>query len=307
MFEATDARIAHPTETPEVSRYATFAGSGAPGGVAGLVTAVAAVAVTVTALTSTPTAFASPTVSDLVNQIDEANYTRLLDERLYTRSGDDRGYGPEHDLARDNIVEEFNALGLDVSLHGFPYRGETYYNVQAVQDGYGRTNEVFIIGAHYDSVNNPGADDNASGVAGVIEIARVLSQYTFEASIVYIAFDREEQGLYGSSAWVNDYRETDIRGMISLDMIAYDPFDRDRALLYGSSASNPLKDDLADAMLTYGGIAAFDDGRGDFSDHAPFERRGFQACLLIEYDVWSNPHYHLQSDTIDTPNYINYG
>lgn len=251
-------------------------------------------------------AAAGPTVGDLVSEISQANYTRLLNERLYTHLGDNRGFGPEHDLARANIFDDFESYGLDVALHGFEFSNETYFNVEAVQYGYGRGDEVLVIGAHYDSVNNPGADDNASGVAGVLEIARVLSQYPFEATIVYLAFDREEQGLHGSYAWARDHWGANILGMISLDMIAYDPNNRDRAYIYGQTASNDVKTALAEALDLYAGIGSTDEGRLDASDHAPFEHRGFQACLLIEADVWDNPNYHRWNDSVDTANYINY-
>jgi len=247
-------------------------------------------------------------VQDLVDEVSFASYRHYLDDVLYTHSGDNRGLnGPQHDPAQNNIFNLLTSFGLDTTLHPFLYSGNTYYNVVAVHRGRRFPERIHIVGAHYDSVNNPGADDNASGVAGVLEIARILSRYTFEDTLVFIAFDREEQGLWGSKAYANDHAGDDIRGMISLDMIAYDGSAPGRARTYGRTASNPIKQALAGAIAVYGnGVTAQLYGQLDASDHAPFEWKGFQACLLIESGYSSNPHYHKATDSVDTPNYINY-
>lgn len=251
---------------------------------------------------------ATPPGDRVAGQLDESSYQFVLDNLLYTHLGDSRGIGgAQHHPARDNIRDELLSYGLECHFETFNYGGNTGYNVVAELPGTTRPNDVYIIGGHYDSVDNPGADDNASGVAGVLEIARVISQYESEATIRFMAFDMEEWGLIGSDDYATDHRFENIRGMISLDMIAYDPSNGRRALLYGRSASNPIKQALAGALVEYAGITSSDQGSLDASDHAPFEWQGFQACLLIEYDVWSNPNYHRWNDSVDTPNYIKYG
>lgn len=250
-------------------------------------------------------------VADVVAQVSQETYQHYLDDTLYTHTGDNRGVnGPEHDLARDNIYAALDSFGLETLIDPLttgPFRVmPPGGNVVATHYGTVRPDEIFVLGAHYDSVNNPGADDNASGTAAVMEAARVLSQYEFEATILFIAFDEEEVGLVGSSAWVDEYTTDDIQAMISLDMIAYNGSNSNRASIYGREESSPLKDALALAAELYGGLTAVDFGRLDASDHAPFEDAGFQACLLIEYDVWTNPHYHRPTDTVDTPGYIDY-
>ena len=246
-------------------------------------------------------------VQDVVNNVSQSTYTYYMTDLLYTHLGDNRGFGAQHDLAQANIYSAFQSYGLTTTLDPFQYNSGTYYNVVGVQLGMTRPSDIYIIGAHYDSVNNPGADDNASGTAGVMEAARVLSQYDFEATLIYIAFDREEQGLIGSNAYAQAHSYDNILGMISMDMIAYDGSGSNNALIYGHPESDPIKYALAAAIAQYGnGLTATINGSLDASDHAPFEWQGFDACLLIENDVWSNPHYHQQSDSIDTPNYINY-
>jgi hypothetical protein len=256
-------------------------------------------------------AFAVPVVpqpKDIVDQVSQTTYRHYLDDVLYTHLGDDRQWGPEHDLARTNIYSQFNSFGLDTSLHPFSYFGETYYNVVGIHYGKVHPDDIYIVGAHYDSYSSgPGADDNASGTAGVLEAARVLSQYVFEATLIFIGFDREEEGLVGSRAYAQEHRDDDILGMISLDMIAYNGSGLNKARIYGRDSSAALKQSLADAISLYGdGLSSENSGRIDASDHAPFEAEGFQACLLIEYDVWNNPYYHRLNDSVDTLNYIDY-
>jgi len=248
-----------------------------------------------------------PQPQDIVNQVSKTTYSYYLDDVLYTHLGDNREWGPEHDLAQSNIYGEFESFGLNTSLHSFEYGGSTYYNVVGAHYGTVRPDDIYILGAHYDSKNGPGADDNASGSAGVMEAARVLSQYEFEATLIFIGFDQEEQGLVGSGAYAEDHKDDDILGMISMDMISYNGSGSDMARIYGRDSSSPLKQALAEAIFLYGnGLSSVDSGVLGLSDHEPFQREGFQACLLIEYDVWNNPYYHSPSDSVDMPNYIDY-
>jgi len=245
------------------------------------------------------------TIADAVNRVQESSYRNYLDHVLYTQTGDNRGYGPEHDLARQNLFDEFARLGLAPQLDPFVYSGSTYYNVVATQTGATRPNDVYIVGAHYDSVNNPGADDNASGTAGVLETARVLSGFSLDCTLVYIGFDREEQGLRGSYAYAAAHQADQILGMISLDMIAYNHNGSGLARIYGNPGSDGLKNDLAAAVSAYGnGLTPVVGGALNRSDHYSFEVFGFPAVLLIEGA--GNPYYHQAVDSVDTPGYIDY-
>jgi hypothetical protein len=180
------------------------------------------------------------------NQVSQASYTDFLDNWLYTHAGDDRGFGPEHDLARDNIEMFFVLYGLDVELHPFQYQSTTYYNVVGTMTGTVHPDQEYIVGAHYDSVNNPGADDDASGTALVLEAARILSQYDSAYTIRFMAFDREEQGLIGSSAYVADHAGADILGMVQADMVAYNTGANSTDIYAGSAGSTPLQVDLVE-------------------------------------------------------------
>jgi hypothetical protein len=246
---------------------------------------------------------------EAAQQVSQLNYVSLLNTQLFTHAGDSRGLnGADHDPARNNIKALFESYGLPTYYDTFTYGGGTQENVVAEQTGTLFPNSIYIIGGHYDSVSNPGADDNASGVAGVIEAARILSQYPTDYTIRYIAFDAEEEGLIGSDYYATGHAGDDIRGMISMDMIAYDTAfpGTNHALIYGSDASSPIKAALGAAITEYGGLTWTDDGPLDASDHAPFEWQGFQACLIIEGEVWNNPYYHTQNDNYDMPGYLKF-
>jgi hypothetical protein len=248
--------------------------------------------------------------------VQEESYRHILDDMLYTHAGDDRSLGgPEHDLARDNIVMLFESFGLTVTLHPFMYRSDTYYNVVGAKVGTVYPDQEYIVGAHYDSFSYslpaPGADDNASGVALVLEAARVLSQYDSEYTIRFIAFDREEQGLVGSYAYVEDHLSDDILGMINADMIAFNP-GVDTVDVWGDHPSEPLKLALVQAATGYAdlwdphGLVWNTQAQLPFSDHQPFEDAGFEAVTVEEYAVFQNPYFHTSEDNVDTPNYIDY-
>jgi len=257
------------------------------------------------------TAAASDEGHAAADQVSEESYRYFLGDNqgaegiLYTHAGDNRGpHGPDHDPARGNIAAHFESYGLSVALEPFLHWGETYYNVVATQLGSVYPDQEYIVGGHYDSVDNPGADDNASGVALVLEAARILSQYESDYTIRYIGFDLEELGLIGSQAYVEDHYNDDILGMISTDMVAYNN-GSNSADINGRDASNTVKYALAEAVDTYGdGLSYSIGGQADYSDHAPFEWAGFQACILIE--DWGNPYYHTQNDNVDMPGYIDH-
>lgn len=263
------------------------------------------------------TAAGAVEVQDVVNQVSQSNYRHYLDDLLYTHSGQSRELGgAQHDPAMVNIYNTFTSFGLTTSYDPFNYGASTYYNVVGVHPGQVNPEQIYIVGAHYDSYNSPGADDNGSGTAGVMEAARVLSQYGFGATLVFIAFDREEQWMVGSYAYAAEHASDDIRGMVNLDMIAYNPAGPryNKVWVYGQSASNPIKQAMASAMTLYGGGLTPTVSGPVASDHIPFEERGWQAAMFIEYAVqysdppigMYNPNYHQRTDSVDTLGYIDY-
>ncbi len=249
----------------------------------------------------------------------------------------------QHDAARDYIASVFSNSSFQVMHHPFwfnrTYDPITYTytgacNIIAFKQGTDPSAGYYIVGAHYDSVdtghgkfvNSPGADDNGSGVAGLLELSRVLSMFSFRSSIALIAFDAEEKGLYGSIAFVDAFTTStsnnintsvsniwrgNIRGMISMDMIGYNPDKSFQARVYGGSpGTSPVKTNLAAAAARYGGIQTFDSGRNNASDHGPFyiTTPSVDSCVFIEYhhSLSTNIYYHTVSDSLDRVGYIDH-
>ena len=254
---------------------------------------------------------ASEIGQEIADQVDVASYRHFLDDLLYTHAGDNRGpTGPEHDLARDNIAAAFASYGFTVELEPFTYDDypdRVFHNVVASKVGVTRPDQQFIVGAHYDSIGNPGADDDASGVAGLLEIARVFSSYDVGCTLNLIAFDLEERGLVGSADYVRNHCGKDILGMIALDMIAWDSGVTYFSYYLANDIGSTLGEELDAAADEYGGdLNARKRSETVASDHRSFANFGVPACLLTEWYYYNNPCYHEVCDSVDEPNYISY-
>lgn len=256
-------------------------------------------------LFSASPAVASDIGQELADAVSEKSYRHFLDNELYTRLGDNRGrFGPEHTLARDNIAAIFAGFGLDVELHGFG-TGTRHYNVVGTKVGFLYPERQFIVGAHFDSFDNPGADDDASGVAALLELARVLEHYETAATIKFIAFDLEEEGLVGSQAYVADHGNDDIQWMLALDIIAHDDGSR-TSQIDGPFGEGSMTEDLAAAINEYGnGLSVLVRRITRRSDHHSFVRTGAEVLRLLEKgpDITCN---HRPCDSVDTPGLIDY-
>ncbi len=253
-------------------------------------------------LTAAGTLLADP-IQAIVDQVSETYYTSFLRDGLYTRQGNNRNDGqPDHENAKAFIYTTLQSFGLSTSYDTGTYGGIPYTNVVAALPGQLHPGQIYIVGAHYDSVDCPGADDNASGVAAVLEAARILSQYQFERTILFIAFDREEDGLIGSYGYATAHASDDIRGMLSLDMIAFnhvDPAYQNKAWVTRAYTAAPAgtQTALANALSTYSTITPITGIMG-YSDHVPFASFGQGSALLIEYamSAYQNPYYHSSND-----------
>jgi hypothetical protein len=241
--------------------------------------------------------------------VDPNSFAHILRDTLYTHNGASKSRtGAQHNLCRDSILAQFQADGLTAALWPFSYLGYTQHNVVAQKTGTVRPNDIYIIGAHYDSVGNPGADDDASGVAAMLEMARIISQWPSDATIRFVAFDMEETGLYGSTAYAQFMHNQGLNlvGMVQMEMLAYRGSTGTRSYVYGRPVSNSVKTPLRQALIDYGGLNAIDGGVEDGSDHHPFETQGYPAAVTSEYDWQNNPNYHMTTDSVDQPGYIDY-
>ena len=249
------------------------------------------------------------TMVSSVNQLYVQSMVQTL-ENFGTRYS----YSAQCDVAGDWIYDQFTSYGLSSERHYFSVGGNTRFNVVATLPGYLYPDEVVFICGHYDSISDdpyndaPGADDNASGTVAVIETARVLANHTFERTIMFGAWAGEEQGLYGSAAYVDDIAAAGVNvvACYNFDMIAYsgsDPAPPD-LVIYTNSASLPVANTLADAITYYvpnDVEPVIDTSALTASDHASFWDHGYQAILAIEEEAWGsdfNPYYHTTNDLV---------
>ncbi|MDT0608514.1 M28 family peptidase [Croceitalea rosinachiae] len=222
---------------------------------------------------------------------------------------------------RRYIKKEFEKYQLDAALiHSFSWNSISAANVVGHHKGNINDNGTYIICAHFDSVRNtPGADDNASGTAGILEAMRILSQYEFKNSIAFIGFDLEEQGLIGSKEYVNELNTNhDILGVINFEMIGYpcrSAICQDLPLSDTSIYNIALPEFTAlrtkfDAIgneyvpkLKITSVEADNDPNFRRSDHAPFWSANISALFITDGANFRNPHYHQTSDTPETLDY----
>jgi hypothetical protein len=229
---------------------------------------------------------------------DTTTYIGGLPYLIFSRVYD----SPANPKAAQYIFEKFTDWGMPAR---YQYYSDIGKNVIAYKTGTKYPNKQFIICAHYDNFTNipsdttHGADDNASGVCAVLEAARVLKPYTFDYTIVFIAFDEEELGLFGSKGYADSafFRGDSIMGVINLDMIAYD------------SDNNNIFTVIPDTNSAFLGNVVYSSchiyqpdlnpkyvfGSGG-SDQVSFWQRGFKALCMIEDMSDFNRYYHTVED-----------
>ena len=251
----------------------------------------------------------NPTIVEMLRQVDTINLYNTIDwMQQYVRDATK----PEALITQNYLLDRFEEIGLDTYIHNHTATiGGTDTleagNIIAVQLGTEFPDEYIIISSHYDHPDGPGADDNASGTAGVLECARILSQYEFKRTILYIPFNGEESWMVGSYPFAQRCaRENmNILGVFNLDMIGFWPgpeygditmysgysYISENLFKYYQSVANLYIPEMPTYRFTemdsYGG------------DHMPFNIYEYPALYIgdLEYQ-YENIHYHKPSDTI---------
>lgn len=174
--------------------------------------------------------------------------------------------------------------------------------------------KLVYVTAHLDSVNHqggsaapaPGADDNASGSAGLLEIARLLAGKDNKHDLRLVLFGGEEQGLHGSTQLVAGLPQADrdrISGVINMDMIgSLNGQGPPSVMLEGGQVSVPLMDLLAECAQTHTDLQVHTSLNPFASDHVPFINAGLPAVLTIEGADSSNHAIHTANDTAEKVN-----
>ncbi|NIT37415.1 MAG: M20/M25/M40 family metallo-hydrolase [candidate division Zixibacteria bacterium] len=180
-------------------------------------------------------------------------------------------------------------------------------NVEATKRGGGRGDETYVLCGHYDSISQdpwnraPGAEDNASGTAALLEAATALADFRFDRTLKFVAFSGEEEGLIGSRAYAREEYEAgaDIRGVFNMDMISYLDEPVHDVRVHYNEFSRELLSSYREAARLYVPacvVRPMTGGRGG-SDHESFWDYGYPALLSIEYAGKEfYPWYHTTED-----------
>ena len=225
---------------------------------------------------------------------------------------------------RSFVLEELQAHG-PVEQHCFGEGADAGVNLILRLPGQRPELAPVLVAAHYDGpLGSPGADDNASGVAALLELARRWAQTPPKRPVWLVAFDQEEWGMVGSAALARELKSSGQRLhlMLSLEMLGYTAEEQD----YPVAAMRRLYGSRGDfiALVANTGAAALLPGlsRGmgahvktkvlpvpfkgrqlpdvRLSDHSPFWDEGYNAVMVTDTSFMRNPHYHRPSDTIET-------
>lgn len=233
------------------------------------------------------------------------------------------------------VENALRQLGYEVAVQEFQAHGQTQRNLEATRPGNARGSEIVIVGAHYDTAEDaPGADDNASGTAAVLALARILKTSTPARTIRFVAFATEEPPSFatadmGSRHYADAARAAgdSIVAMVAIESIGYYdmepgsqryPFPLnlaypDRGDFIGFVSNLRSRGLLRRAIAAFRAHTAFPTQGAAapwwvpgvwWSDHWPFWRQGYRAIMISDTAPYRNPFYHT---TADTPDKLDYG
>jgi hypothetical protein len=242
---------------------------------------------------------------------------------------------PRLNAAADYVKARFAANGYDVAEQTFRARGETFRNLEVTLRGRTHPDEIILVGGHYDTVEGtPGADDNASGTAGVIELSRLLRSKPADRTIRFVAFANEEPPFFftedmGSRRYSKAAKERGdkIVAMLSLETIGYyrdTPGSQRYPAVLG--AFYPNRGDFIGVVGNIGSRHLVRQVVGDFrqfeqfpsqgsaapkqipgiswSDQWSFWKDGYEAVMITDTAPFRNANYH---ELFDRPDSLDYG
>jgi len=231
----------------------------------------------------------------------------------------------------DYIAEQFRHFQLTVSSEPVPFEAGSSDNILGYKMGTESDLDPFVLAAHYDTVEgSPGADDNASAVATLLEIAYCLQPVSLKTPLVFAAFTLEEYGFVGSHHHILEAKKNNkgFNGMISLEMVGYRdskpgsqsypvyvnateyPDTGDFIAVVGNEPSTELTHQVTEGMrnseptlpveqlIVPGSGIDFTEVR--LSDHSPFWEHDIPAVMITDTAFFRNPNYHQATDTVET-------
>jgi len=230
--------------------------------------------------------------------------------------------------AAEYIRQEFSKVGFSAQNELIRWEGKEFHNVVAEKKGTISPERVVILGAHYDTVpGSPGADDNASAVAVLLEVARNMRAIPLRSTIRFIAFTLEEYGYVGSTHHARKARKEgeEIVGMISLEMVGFTaprqnyphyidtrnyPIVGNFIGIVGNTRSENLLGKVRQSLrrhvqeLPAEFLIVPGNGEGleavRLSDHNSFWDENYPALMVTDTAFLRNPNYHLPTDTLET-------
>lgn len=254
--------------------------------------------------------------------------------QLSSRIGDRNLF--EYDRLRQAasyIEQRFADFGYTLESQPYLINEQPVRNLSVTHLGRLAPEDVVIVGAHYDSCFNPGADDNASGVAVLLELARVSRDASFDRTVKFVAFTSEEPPIFqtelmGSRVFARAARarQEQITAMLALEMVGYYSeaprsqrypplfglFYPSRANFIGvvsnfhsrSLCRQVVRAFRGSSSLPIEGVSTFSFIPGvNWSDHWSFWQEGYRAVMVTDTAFLRNPHYHQATDTWETLNY----
>ncbi|MDH3527454.1 MAG: M28 family peptidase [Gammaproteobacteria bacterium] len=267
---------------------------------------------------------------------------RLIEDKLKHHVGALAGRIGERNIGRPEalaaaagyIRATLEGLGYEVRAQDFESQGQTLQNLEVELPGDPAPQEIIVLGAHYDSIaGTPGANDNASGVAALLEIARLLAGNTYARSVRLVAFANEEPPFFysdemGSKLYAARSRQRgeQIKAMLALETIGYYT-DQPASQRYpfpfrffypdtgnfigfvGNLASRRL---VRRALGAFRAVTAFpSEGVAapgwmmgvHWSDHWSFWQAGYPAIMITDTALFRYPHYHSATDTPEKLDY----
>jgi hypothetical protein len=249
-----------------------------------------------------PTIF-NDTVVEIIEQLDQTILLKYLDNLT--------AFGPRVTEsqacidAADYIYQQFVGMGLQVRYQNWTNEGYIGSNIEATltpQDP--ENDEIYLICGHYDSVQtSPGADDDGSGVVIALAAAEILSQYTVNKTVRFVAFSGEEQGLLGSQIYAQEAATNGdhIVAVLNADMIGFalSQTDGEKIKIYADNPSLWITTYMENVSQTYNqyiGLTLIPSGTSSGSDHYYFWMNGYYA--IFEHEFNFNDYYHSSEDTI---------
>ncbi len=252
----------------------------------------------------------NPEKVDLIDLFSKVNESILKNyiENIERFGPHPTGSSEINDL-KNYLFQELNKKELSVNLIPWNYKDFSGENIEATLKGKNDDSNVFILCAHYDSVDiSPGADDDGSGVSIVLLLANILSGYVFNSTIKFVLFSGEEQGLLGSKDYVEKIimQKINIIGVLNLDGVGYssNSVDGNKIRHHANTQSSWMQEiskNIENKYDEYIDLEILSLPHVAISDHQSFVEKGYDASYFLENTL--NPFYHTSEDKSENMNF----